>query len=65
MSRRECKINKLQFGDRFYYNKNNNKGGYVVRNAGDSGLVFVERDDGQVTAEDENLIIYTNDSLGE
>lgn len=65
MSRRECEIKKLQSGDRFYYSPDKNKGGYIVRNTGDTGVVIVEQDSGQITSEDENLIVYTNDSLGE
>ena len=65
MSKKEIRIGKLQFGDRFYYEQNKNRGGYVVRNSEIAGLVVVEQDDGQVSYEEQDLVVYTNDSLGE
>ncbi|MCR5106280.1 MAG: hypothetical protein K6B68_17760 [Eubacterium sp.] len=58
MSRKECKISQLCFGDRIYYSIDGDYGGYVVRSSDDSDVIIVEQDNGQVTAYDNDTVIY-------
>ena len=58
MSRKECKFSQLSFGDRMYYATDDDYGGYVVRNDDDSELVIVEQDNRQVTAYDNDTVVY-------
>ena len=58
MSRKECSISQLCFGDRIYYTPDDDYGGYIVRNSEDSDVVIVEQDNGQVTAYSNDTIVY-------
>ena len=51
-------LSALKEGDIFAYKPTADCRTTVVRNSGDSGLVIVEQWNGQLTAEDENRIVY-------